>query len=560
MGPVVSIRVCRDIITRRSLGYAYVNFNNPEDAGRAIDLLNFTNLNGKPVRIMFSQRDPSTRKSGSGNIFIKNLDKDIDHKALHDTFAQFGRILSCKIETDAQGQSKGYGFVQFESDEAANDAIEKVNGMSIADKTVFVGHFVKRQERDRDVTVRFSNVFVKNLDEEVDDDRLREMFSKFGAITSCVVMRDDEGKSKCFGFVNFEEPESAMKAVEEMDNSEQDGKNLTVCRAQKKAEREASLRSKFEQERKERMEKMQGVNLYLKNLDDTVDDEKIREMFKEFGTITSCKVMRDPQGNSRGSGFVAFSSPEEATRAVTEMNGKMIGSKPLYVALAQRKEERRARLLQQFVARQGPGMPGMPMYPGMPAGPGGQMFYGQPGMPGMPMYPGGAPGMMPGVRPGMPGAPQYFMPMMQQRQGGGNRGRRNNGQQARQQGGQNLRYGPNVRNAQQAPAPAMQSDASAESGGSGSLAAQLAAAPPEQQRMIIGEALYPLVEAVEPTSAAKVTGMLLEMDQSEVLHLIESPDALQAKVAEAVAVLQAAAQQQASSAADGFAALSVGDN
>jgi len=305
---------------------------------------------------------------------------------------------------------------------------------------------------------------------------------------------------------------------------------------------------------------MQGVNLYLKNLDDTVDDEKIREMFKEFGTITSCKVMRDPQGNSRGSGFVAFSSPEEATRAVTEMNGKMIGNKPLYVALAQRKEERRARLLQQFVARQGPGMPGMPMYPGMPAGPGGQMFYGQPGMPGMPMYPGGAPGMMPGVRPGMPGAPQYFMPMMQQRQGGGNRGRRNNGQQARQQGGQNLRYGPNVRNAQQAPAPPLQSDTSAESGGSGSLAAQLAAAPPEQQRMIIGEALYPLVESVEPTSAAKVTGMLLEMDQSEVLHLIESPDALQAKVAEAVAVLQAAAQQQASSAADGFAALSVGDN
>jgi polyadenylate-binding protein len=56
------------------------------------------------------------------------------------------------------------------------------------------------------------------------------------------------------------------------------------------------------------------------------------------------QVMKDPQGQSRGSGFVAFSSAEEATRAVTEMNGKMVGSKPLYVALAQRKEERRARL------------------------------------------------------------------------------------------------------------------------------------------------------------------------------------------------------------------------
>ncbi|KAK9135864.1 hypothetical protein Syun_015194 [Stephania yunnanensis] len=63
-----------------------------------------------------------------------------------------------------------------------------------------------------------------------------------------------------------------------------------------------------------------------------------------YGTITSCKVMRDPNGVSRGSGFVAFSTPEEATRAVAEMNGKMVVNKPLYVALAQRKEDRRARL------------------------------------------------------------------------------------------------------------------------------------------------------------------------------------------------------------------------
>lgn len=76
---------------------------------------------------------------------------------------------------------------------------------------------------------------------------------------------------------------------------------------------------------------------------------------------------------------------------------------------------------------------------------------------------------------------------------------------------------------------------------------------------MLGEALYPLVDQLEHDSAAKVTGMLLEMDQTEVLHLLESPDALKAKVAEAMEVLRNVAQQ-ANSSADQLASLSLNDN
>ena len=68
---------------------------------------------------------------------------------------------------------------------------------------------------------------------------------------------------------------------------------------------------------------------------------------------------------------------------------------------------------------------------------------------------------------------------------------------------------------------------------------ELAAASPQEQKQIIGERLYPLIQATHPDQAGKITGMLLEIDNAELLHMLESCEALAAKTQEAVSVLRA---------------------
>ncbi|ORZ03974.1 hypothetical protein BCR43DRAFT_484288 [Syncephalastrum racemosum] len=558
VGPVASIRVCRDAVTRRSLGYAYVNFHNVADGERALESLNYTLVKGRPCRIMWSQRDPSLRKTGSGNIFIKNLDPSIDNKALHDTFSAFGNILSCKIALDETGTSKGYGFVHYETEEAADNAIKHVNGMLLNDKKVYVGRHIPRRERQakmEELKAKYTNVYVKNLDASVDDNGLNELFAQFGPVTSAVVAKDEEGKSKGFGFVNFEKFEDAHKAVAGLHDKEHKGKNLFVSRAQKKAEREEDLRRQYEQAKLEKLAKYQGVNLYIKNLDDDIDDDKLRQEFSVYGVITSAKVMRDDKDNSKGFGFVCFSEPDEATRAITEANGRMIGSKPIYVALAQRKEVRRSQLEAQMAQRnqmrmqQAVPMPGGPGFPPMfYAPPGGFMPQGQrPVFPhnGMMPRPRWAPQQQQGQGMPYPQGPGGFPPNMQNRPPRQARPARGGAAAGRgQSNGRKFSSQPRNANAQQQQQQPQQNGAAQEEqpevNGTASLtAAALANAEPEQQKQILGERLYPLIHAQQPEFSGKITGMLLEMDNSELLNLLEDQSALDAKIVEAMEVLQA---------------------
>lgn len=577
VGPVASVHVCRDLQTRRSLGYGYVNFTNPQDAEASIERLNFTSVFDRPMRVMWSQRDPSLRKSGVGNVFVKNLEKDLDNKTLFDTFSRFGNILSCKIMTDEHGASKGYAYIHYDTPDAADKAIAEATGMLLGGKgePLVVQRFQRRTDR---VGSQFTNVYFKNFDRDtVTEKDLRELLSQYGEVTSLYVPTDPEGKVKGFGFANFKDPNSAQKVIDDMHNKEWKGRTLYLQRAQSKKERDMLLRQQREQRRLERQRRFQGLNLYVKNVDDAVDDAQLMQAFAAYGNITSAKIMRDETGRSKGFGFVCFSTPEEATKAMNEMHNKVLGAKPIYVAMHQPREQRRAYLEQVRTLRMPMRAAGMPgpyqagmfqpaMYPPMPGGRfvpgqfppypmgGRPVWRGQPpaGAPGAgarpPMGPGGQPGFAPmgpgayggprpsgprpqrGPRPQQPGAPQP--------QGGAPGA----GAPAGARGIQYRASARNVGAGQEAAVPAAAPQTAAPqatiSASEPLTAAAIASLDPTMQKQVLGERLYPLVMATEPQLGPKITGMLLQMEVPDILHLMESRDVLNESIREALEVLR----------------------
>lgn len=250
---------------------------------------------------------------------------------------------------------------------------------------------------------------------------------------------------------------------------------------------------------------------------------------------------------SKGFGFVCFDDRGSSSRAMTEMNGKILGGKPLYVALAQRKEVRRATLAKerrinfskhaQEMSRRnqvrplGPPQMRFPHYEHFGLSPYSNQQEFRQSM------------MFPQQHPGQfrtnwnPNIPQnsvvgHF--------------------------GQTIPLGYSTQRisqlSQTSPGTNLQTRVPAEISNQRSIPCHrrrekqndlekpltselLNNANPSQQKQMIGERIFPLIQAREPKLAGKITGMLLEMDNTELLNLLEDEKALMGKINEALMVL-----------------------
>jgi len=147
-GPVVNVHIPKDKLTGVHSGYGFVEFHSEDDADYAMKVMNMIKLFGKAIRVNKSSQDKKSLDVGA-NLFIGNLDADIDEKLLYDTFSAFGVIVQTpKIMRDTDsGSSRGFGFVSYDSFEASDAAIAAMNGQYLGGRPISVAYALKKDSK-----------------------------------------------------------------------------------------------------------------------------------------------------------------------------------------------------------------------------------------------------------------------------------------------------------------------------------------------------------------------------------------------------------------------------
>jgi len=416
-GNVRSVRVLRDVSTEESLGYAYVNFDTPEAAKKAIEELNGERIKGKPCRVMWQERDSAHRNDSEGKTFIKGLADNIDTRALQNVLSKSGEIYSCVVKTNDNGESLGYGFCHFLHPEGAKNAIDSVKdyASSLGENLSIVPYLPPDQRPNAERA--YTNVYFKGFDRNAKEEDIRSLLSVYGEVNSWFLPtfegNNEEGKYRGFGFANFassdvaldvvsnhgkrtlvwingkplSEEESAKYIEEHKDDKEVPANvqqlNFVCLRAMKKEERRKLLE---QQHRKEYVSVSEGRCLFVVGISPSTDEADLCEFFKKYGEIETVKragkdkpavyIPRDKDhGNAvRGYAFVNFVSAEACDKAVTS-SSVHIGGKTCRVLKALTKEALRAKK-QNAVSQQvaNPSFPSVGFYGAAPA----NLFFNSP--------------------------------------------------------------------------------------------------------------------------------------------------------------------------------------
>ncbi|XP_055386076.1 ELAV-like protein 1-A [Condylostylus longicornis] len=266
------------------------------------------------------------------SIYIFNLADDVIENDLWRLFGPFGAIKNVAIMRDPKThQSKGFGFVTMKNLSEAENAIDILNGHAIRNrpmKVSFKGARTKYEDEENPMGEPGAyQIYVFNLSPNTIEDELWKLFAQFGAVKSVSIVVDQKTqKSKGFAFITMKILEEAQKAIQTLNGFKLNGRNLMVSfKGQRPDDHEFN---------KMNPDVIQSVPIYINYLPHDIDDGTVWKLFSQFGAIKDVNIVRDSETRKcLGYAFVNMKNLEDATIAISSLNGFELNGKRLHVSL-----------------------------------------------------------------------------------------------------------------------------------------------------------------------------------------------------------------------------------
>jgi len=146
VGPVQSVYLPKDRVSGANSGYGFMEFRTPEDAAYATKVLNMIKVYDKPIRVAPANSGAEVDGDVGANIFVGNLDPDVDETLLYTTFSAFGPLAkNPKVSRDGEtGVSRGFAFVHFADFESSDRALEVMDGQFLGGRPISVSYAMKK--------------------------------------------------------------------------------------------------------------------------------------------------------------------------------------------------------------------------------------------------------------------------------------------------------------------------------------------------------------------------------------------------------------------------------
>lgn len=325
VGNVQSCKLIRDKNSGASLGYGFINFATTSEAEKAIQSMNGLPLNNKTIKVSYAR--PSSTAIKNANLYVANLPHQFTQNELEAMFRPYGTIITSKVLIDPDtGFGKGVGFVRFDKYSEAETAIAALNGSQLqAGGTPILVKFANPPKASGGITTtpvvtppttKRSNAYGGGAVGPMRHATANVRFTPMGTLpnTAAAMTAATMGNAAAVTAATMANPAAVTAATMGTPSA------LSLPSLPGLATQNCFC-------------------IFVYNLPETCEDSLLYQLFGPFGAVTSVNVIRDlPTGKCKRYGFVNMTNYEEACHAIMNLNGYMLGGKPLQVSFKTQKK------------------------------------------------------------------------------------------------------------------------------------------------------------------------------------------------------------------------------